>query len=206
MKAMKNEKPKRKSRGDDYVNNKEFSAAVVEYVQTVMTDKNEGREARQIPNYIGECFMKIANGLSRSPNFMNYSYREDMVMDAVENCVKAIMNYDITKPTRTGNPNAFSYFTQISWYAFLRRIAKEKKQADIKQLLIEKGGIGNFAEFDDDDMSGESMMEKVRQKNDSFHQDTSEKETSKKVKTKKPRAEKKALELDDCGPLYDFLD
>jgi len=203
---MKNEKPKRKSRGDDYVNNKEFSAAVVEYVQTVMTDKNEGREARQIPNYIGECFMKIANGLSRSPNFMNYSYREDMVMDAVENCVKAIMNYDITKPTRTGNPNAFSYFTQISWYAFLRRIAKEKKQADIKQLLIEKGSIGNFAEFDDDDMSGESMMEKVRQKNDSFHQDDDKVETSKKTKTKKPRAEKKALELDDCGPLYDFLD
>lgn len=206
MKAMKNEKTKRKSRGDDYVNNKEFSAAVVEYVQAVMDDRQAGKEARQIPNYIGECFMKIANGLSRSPNFMNYSYREDMVMDAVENCVKAITNYDITKPTRTGNPNAFSYFTQISWYAFLRRIAKEKKQADIKQLLIEKGGIGNFAEFDDDDMSGESMMEKVRQKNDSFHHDADKAEEPKKAKAKKPRAEKKALELDDCGPLYDFLD
>ena len=128
MKAMKNEKTKRKSRGDDYVNNKEFSAAVVEYVQAVMDDRQAGKEARQIPNYIGECFMKIANGLSRSPNFMNYSYREDMVMDAVENCVKAITNYDITKPTRTGNPNAFSYFTQISWYAFLRRIAKERSR------------------------------------------------------------------------------
>jgi hypothetical protein len=202
---MKTEKTKRKSRGDDYVNNKEFSAAVVEYVQGVMDDRTNGKEARQIPNYIGECFMKIANGLSRSPNFMNYSYREDMVMDAVENCVKAITNYDITKPTRTGNPNAFSYFTQISWYAFLRRIAKEKKQADIKQLLIEKGGIGNFAEFDDDDMTGESLVEKVRQKNDSFYNEPDAAAAPKK-ETKKPRAEKKALNFEECGPLYDFLD
>jgi hypothetical protein len=202
---MKTEKTKRKSRGDDYVNNKEFSAAVVEYVQEVMDDRAKGKEARQIPNYIGECFMKIANGLSRSPNFMNYSYREDMVMDAVENCVKAITNYDITKPTRTGNPNAFSYFTQISWYAFLRRIAKEKKQADIKQLLIEKGGIGNFAEFDDDDMTGESLVEKVRQKNDNFYNESDADATPKK-EAKKPRAEKKALDFDDCGPLSDFLD
>jgi hypothetical protein len=202
---MKTEKAKRKSRGDDYVNNKDFSAAVVEYVQYANEDKAKGKEARQIPNYIGECFMKIANGLSRSPNFMNYSYREDMVMDAVENCVKAITNYDITKPTRTGNPNAFSYFTQISWFAFLRRIAKEKKQADIKQLLIEKGGIGNFAEFDDDDsMTGESMVEKVRQKNDTFYDDESKNETSKK-ETKKPRAEKKAYSIDESGPLSDFL-
>jgi hypothetical protein len=202
---MKTEKTKRKSRGDDYVNNKEFSAAVVEYVQEVMDDRTNGKEARQIPNYIGECFMKIANGLSRSPNFMNYSYREDMVMDAVENCVKAITNYDITKPTRTGNPNAFSYFTQISWYAFLRRIAKEKKQADIKQLLIEKGGIGNFAEFDDNDMTGESLVEKVRQKNDSFYNETDVDDTPKK-EAKKPRAEKKAPNLEECGPLSDFLD
>jgi len=202
---MKPEKTKRKSRGDDYVNNKEFSAAVVEYVQGVMDDRTNGKEARQIPNYIGECFMKIANGLSRSPNFMNYSYREDMVMDAVENCVKAITNYDITKPTRTGNPNAFSYFTQISWYAFLRRIAKEKKQADIKQLLIEKGGIGNFAEFDDDDIKGESMVEKVRQKNDSFYNESDTDVTPKK-EVKKPRAEKKALDFEECGPLSDFLD
>jgi hypothetical protein len=199
---MKTEKTKRKSRGDDYVNNKDFSAAVVEYVQHATEDKAKGKEARQIPNYIGECFMKIANGLSRSPNFMNYSYREDMVMDAVENCVKAITNYDITKPTRTGNPNAFSYFTQISWFAFLRRIAKEKKQADIKRLLIEKGGIGNFAEFDDDDMTGESMVEKVRQKNDTFYDDSS---GSTEKETKKPRAEKKAYLSDECGPLSDFL-
>jgi len=200
--AMKTEKTKRKSRGDDYVNNKDFSTAVVEYVSAVTEDKASGREPRQITNYIGECFMKIANGLSRSPNFMNYSYREDMVMDAVENCIKAIMNYDINKPTRTGNPNAFSYFTQISWYAFLRRIAKEKKQADIKQLLIEKGGIGNFAEFEDDSDYGESLVEKMRQRNDAFYKESNEvAETS-----EKPRAQKKVKEESQkIGALDSFI-
>jgi len=199
---MKTEKAKRKSRGDDYVNNKDFSAAVVEYVRNVTEDKSLGQEPRQITNYIGECFMKIANGLSRSPNFMNYSYREDMVMDAVENCIKAIMNYDINKPTRTGNPNAFSYFTQISWYAFLRRIAKEKKQADIKQLLIEKGGIGNFAEFEDDSDYGESLVEKMRQRNDAMYDERNETvETS-----AKPSAKKKVKEESKkIGALDSFI-
>ena len=53
-------------------------------------------------------------------------------MDAVENCLKAIYNYNLEHATRTGKPNAFAYFTQIIWYAFLRRIQKEKKQTYIK--------------------------------------------------------------------------
>jgi len=65
-------------------------------------------------------------------------------MDAVENCLKAIENYNLEAATRTGRPNAFAYFTQISWYAFLRRIAKEKKQQDIKMKYINQSGIENF--------------------------------------------------------------
>lgn len=196
---MNPEKTKRRSRGDDYVNNKEFSAAVIEYVRGVNLDKLEGREPKIITNYIGECFLKIANGLSRSGNFINYSYREDMVMDAVENCVQRIMNYDINKPTRTGAPNAFSYFTQISWYAFLRRIAKEKKQDDIRHLLIEKGGIGNFALFDDDDMSGEGVVEKMRQRNDAFYKecDAEEKATPHRAQKKVSSSKKEPGALDN---------
>ena len=67
-----------------------------------------------------------------------------MVMDAVENCLKAIENYNLEAATRTGRPNAFAYFTQISWYAFLRRIQKEKKQQDIKMKYINQSGIENF--------------------------------------------------------------
>jgi hypothetical protein len=77
-----------------------------------------------------------------------------MVMDAVENCLKAIENYNIEAATRSGKPNAFAYFTQISWYAFLRRIQKEKKQQDIKMKFISEADV---SEFLDDDGSGESF-------------------------------------------------
>jgi hypothetical protein len=137
MKKKAREKP-------HYVNNKEFSGAVVAYVESV----NEARENKidepRITEYIGSCFLKIAEGLSHKPNFSGYTYREEMVMDAVENCIKAIMNYDVKKATRTGLPNAFAYFTQITYYAFLRRIAKEKKHQDIKELYMEHSGAEGF--------------------------------------------------------------
>ena len=88
--------------------------------------------------------MRIAEGLSHKANFVGYTYREEMVMDGVENCLKAVLNYDIDAATRTGNPNAFAYFTQIIWYAFLRRIAKEKRQQEVKFKFLAESGIDEF--------------------------------------------------------------
>lgn len=144
-----------KREAEHYVNNKDFSNAVMEYAKSVKllrsqpkykdyTEKELKKVGDQIPRYIGECFLKIANGLSNKYNFVGYTYKEEMVMDAVENCVKAIMNYNIDAATRSGTPNAFAYFTQISYFAFLRRISKEKKQQDIKMRFIEHSGIENF--------------------------------------------------------------
>ena len=120
-------KPKEKPH---YVSNRDFSNAVVAYCTDVKESKESGIERPIVTNYIATCFLKIAEGLSHKGNFVRYTYREEMVMDAVENCLKAIENYDIEAATRSGKPNAFAYFTQISWYAFLRRIQKEKKQQD----------------------------------------------------------------------------
>jgi hypothetical protein len=127
-----------------YVNNKEFSLAVVEYVKSANEAKEKDLEVPKVTNYVATCFMKISEGLSHRPNFVRYTYREEMVMDAVENCLKAVLNYNIEAATRTGKPNAFAYFTQISWYAFLRRIAKEKRQQDIKMKYIAEADISNF--------------------------------------------------------------
>lgn len=127
-----------------YVNNKEFSQAVVDYCERVAWCKKKGDKTPIVPNYIAECFLKIAEGLSHKSNFVRYTYREEMVMDAVENCLKAIENYNVETATRTGNPNAFAYFTQISWYAFLRRIQREKKQQDIKLKYISEAGVEAF--------------------------------------------------------------
>ena len=141
-KAKKTTRRTRES--EHYVNNKEFSQAVVDYVNSVKEAESQGKSAPKIPEYIGRCFLRIAEGLSHKPNFIRYTYREEMVMDAVENCVKAIGNYNIKAATRTGSPNAFAYFTQISYYAFIRRITKEKKQQDIKLRYIEQAGIHDF--------------------------------------------------------------
>jgi hypothetical protein len=84
-----------------------------------------------------------------------------MVMDGVENCLRAINNYKIDTATRTGNPNAFSYFTQICFFAFIRRITKEKKQQEIKFRFIEKMGIEDFAAMGMDDAGAQQTMEYV---------------------------------------------
>ena len=140
-------KPKEKPH---YVNNRQFSVAVVDYCTTVKVAKEGGRPNPVVTDYIASCFLKIAEGLSHKANFVRYTYREEMVMEAVENCLKAIENYDIEAATRSGKPNAFAYFTQISWYAFIRRIQKEKKQQDIKLKYISEADVSEFLSDDDD--------------------------------------------------------
>jgi hypothetical protein len=135
-----------------YVNNKDFSQAVVDYCKEVQAAKQNGNNPPIIPDYIAQCFLRIAEGLSHKANFVRYTYREEMVMDAVENCLKAIDNFNVETKTRTGLPNAFSYFTQISWYAFLRRIQKEKKQQDIKMKYMTESTIGDFIQEGADGM------------------------------------------------------
>lgn len=139
-----------------YVNNSDFSTAVVEYVEKVDAARKNETNIPKVPDYIAQCFLKIAEGLSHKANFIRYTYREEMVMDAVENCLKAIGNYNLEAATRTGKPNAFAYFTQITWYAFLRRITKEKKQQDIKLKYLTKSGIESFIDVGDE-AAGESV-------------------------------------------------
>tara|TARA_B110000444_G_scaffold226271_1_gene230674 strand:- start:429 stop:1019 length:591 start_codon:yes stop_codon:yes gene_type:complete len=142
-----------------YVNNAEFSQAVVDYVETVQVAKKAEVKLPVVPDYIATCFLRISEGLSHKSNFIRYTYREEMVMDAVENCLKAIENYNIEAATRTGKPNAFSYFTQISWYAFLRRIAKEKKQQDIKFKYLSQSGIEAFLDTSGDNASANLVQQ-----------------------------------------------
>ena len=141
-----------------YVNNNDFSTAVVTYVEKVEKAKEEKSPVPKVPDYIATCFLRIAEGLSHKANFIRYTYREEMVMDAVENCLKAIGNYNLEAATRTGKPNAFAYFTQITWYAFLRRITKEKKQQEIKLKYLTKAGIENFV---DNELEGGGVGEQV---------------------------------------------
>ena len=178
-----------------YINNKEFSLAVVDYVKSANLAKEKDKQIPKVTNYIAECFLKIAEGLSHRPNFVRYTYREEMVMDGVENCLRAINNYKIETATRTGKPNAFSYFTQIVYFAFIRRITKEKKQQDIKMRFIEKMGIEDFTAMGMDETGAAETMQYVdtlRQRISTvLTKDTAIKEFAKKEKV----AEKKKLEM-----------
>ena len=127
-----------------YVNNKEFTQAVVDYAKEAQEAKAAGKPAPMVTDYLADCLLKMNEGLSHKSNFVRYTYREEMVMDGVENCLKALANFDGTATTRGGNPNAFGYFTQISWFAFLRRIAKEKKQQDVKMKFIAESNLDEF--------------------------------------------------------------
>ena len=177
-----------------YVNNKEFSQSVVDYVTSVNEARQNMKEEPRITEYIGSCFLKIAEGLSHKPNFVGYTYREEMVMDAVENCLRAIGNYNIEAATRTGKPNAFSYFTQICYFAFIRRITKEKKQQDIKFRFIEKMGIEDFVQMGMDNEGAEQTMAYVDTLRSRISQ-VKAKDTAIKKFAKEEKAKKEKLEL-----------
>jgi hypothetical protein len=130
-----------------YINNADFLKALVDYKEACKQAKKEKKPKPAIPNYIGECFMKIAEGLSHKPNFINYTYRDEMMSDGIENCLQYFDNFD---PAKSKNP--FAYFTQIIYFAFLRRIGKEKKQTYVKYKATEQMGILDemeMMEFDD---------------------------------------------------------
>jgi len=177
-----------------YVNNRDFSEAVYNYAVEAQKCKLNEEQVPTVTNYIAECFIKIAEGLSHRPNFVRYTYREEMVMDAVENCLRAIGNYNIEAATRTGKPNAFSYFTQICYFAFIRRITKEKKQQDIKFRFIEKMGIEDFVQMGMDNEGAEQTMAYVDTLRSRISQ-VKAKDTAIKKFAKEEKAKKEKLEL-----------
>ena len=138
---MSEKKPKH------YVNNADFLQALIDYKKKCDEAEQAKRPEPQIPNYIGECFLKIAEHLSRKPNFISYSFRDEMIADGIENCLMYFRNFN---PDKSKNP--FAYFTQIIYYAFLRRIMKEKKQLYVKYKATEQFGIlDEYEMFEDSD-------------------------------------------------------
>tara|TARA_B110000967_G_scaffold87644_1_gene90256 strand:+ start:56 stop:634 length:579 start_codon:yes stop_codon:yes gene_type:complete len=150
----------------NYVNNPEFLAAIIAYKKICVEAEDCGDSKPQIPDYIGECIYQISNRLASKPNFSGYSYKDEMISDGLENAIQAIGNFN---PEKSSNP--FAYFTQIIWYAFLRRIDKEKKQLYIKHKVTENSVMsGTAVEGTDDegsptyiDLDNEYMTNFVRQ-------------------------------------------
>ena len=186
-----------------YVNNKEFLTAMIEWNNRCKEAKEKGKKPPPITNYIGDCFLKIANRLSYRPNFINYTYREEMISDGIENCLQYVHNFN---PEKSDNP--FAYFTQIIYYAFVRRIQKEKKQTTIKHKLIQEANYDDMALQPGDDRDFKNQFTEFLQKNlpmeDTIGQGTTgqttpavQKRTSKVTKPKLKRVRKAKIDLED---------
>lgn len=168
-----------------YVNNADFLAALIEHKNKVNEAQEKGLPKPIIPNYVGDCILKIANHLSYKPNFINYSYRDDMVLDGIENCIQYLDNFN---PDKSSNP--FAYFTQIIYYAFLRRIAKEKKQSYIKGKLIQDMPFEMFELQEQDEGTGYHNAYLEFMQNNQTFDDTY-------MDRKKEKKKKKHVNLDD---------
>ena len=174
-----------KKKTEHYVDNKVFNEEMKKYRKKVLSARKRNRKDPPINDYIGECFLKIANHLSYRPNFINYTYKEDMISDGIENCLTYVANFD---PEKSKNP--FSYFTQIIYYAFLRRIEKEKKQNYIKYKMLEQMDdkiIQSWYKknyFEDNQSSVHDMLNKHFQLNDQDIKKFGPKKKKKKTKKK----------------------
>jgi hypothetical protein len=162
-----------------YVDNKRFYAAIKEYFEKCNLAEAEGKPLPIIPNYIGECFTKIAHKFSTNYRYIGYSYRDEMIDDGIETCIKYIRSFN---PEKFNNP--FAYFTQTIKNAFWHRIKVERKEQYIKlksmsnMLLTHSGYCG----IDGDDFGVTPEMY------DNMHQYISEYEHGIEEKKKKAKA------------------
>jgi len=117
----------KKPRGKEkihYVNSREFEEEIRVFYKTDF-----------ISIKLGESINKIAHGLSYAPNFINYSYKDDMIGDAIVKMVAALKN---KKFKLDSGFSPFSYFTTIAFHAFINRIKKEKKHHETVNSYREK--------------------------------------------------------------------
>jgi len=150
-----------------YVDNKKFYQALLEYKQQCNEAKSQGLLTPQVSEYIGECFLKIATHLSYKANFINYTFKDDMISDGIENCLTAVEKFD---PERSTNP--FAYYTQIVFFAFVRRIQKEKKQQVTKYKMLEQVDIDQIvAHAEDNQEIVNHLMELARKQLDTVDPD-----------------------------------
>jgi hypothetical protein len=172
-----------------YVDNAEFLQAIKNYRAICAECRAENKPIPKIPDYMATCLMLIAKNLANKPNFYAYTFKDEMIGDAIENCIMYFHNFD---PDKSSNP--FAYFTQIIYYAFLRRIQKEKKQLYVKYKSYEQFGVLDDNEKSDLEENGMVSTQFEMYENISEFIDNYE-ETNRKNKMKSSKAKKTKLEL-----------
>ena len=199
-------KPVDKDNPNHYINNKEFLKALVEYQALIVEYDLAGKPKPYVTEYIAMCFLQIAQRLSYRPNFINYTYKDDMISDGLENCLAYMHNFD---PEKSKNP--FAYFTQIIYYAFLRRIQKEKKQQYIKyKYFDQKAGFEQMDELQEHDKESFDFINErgsidFHTHIKEFIDEMEKKEIEKKTKRELKKAKKAKPKVDSANNLEFFM-
>jgi hypothetical protein len=174
---IKEEPVKRPKIKSHYIDNKKFYEEMVKWKEQVKEAREVGDTIPPVSEYIGRCFLEIAENLSKKPNFMNYPFKDEMVGDGIENSLMYCENFD---PSKSNNP--FSYFTQIIYFAFLRRIQKEKKQNYIKYKFLESmDHDGDFTQY----LKAMGISEEEQENYKKQDEEKTEKKRKKRKKKKK---------------------
>lgn len=171
------------SEPNHYVDNALLYETFVDWYAAIEAAESEGREPPEMPAYVTEAILAIPRRLATKGNFSGYSYKEDMIADAIENSIRYVRNFN---PAKSKNP--FSYFTQISYYAFLRRIGLEKKQAYIKHKTILNSDIYNSSTIDAHDADGEFEIPALAQLQQNLNPDLEALFERKRLKAVKQRS------------------
>lgn len=139
---------KNKNNKKHYVSNVEFFKEMIQFKADCAAAEAIDEPIPRIPECLGKKILAIATRLAYNPNFIRFpSIRDEMIGDAIENCIMYIRNFNEEK-----SKNPFAYFTQITFYAYIRRIQKEKKQFLTKAKYVQSIGIDpdiNMAELQD---------------------------------------------------------
>jgi DNA-directed RNA polymerase specialized sigma24 family protein len=152
-----------KKKKNHYVDNERFLNEIVEYKKRIAEAKEQGLEKPRVSEYIGKCIYLIAENLSHKPRFMNYSFRDELVSDAIENC---FLYFDNFNPDKGSNP--FAYFTQIIYYAFHRRISKEEKNRYIiykkfQESVLDTSDAALMIDSDDNHLISSTMYDNLNE-------------------------------------------
>ena len=170
-----------KKKKTHYVDNQKFLSEIIVYKEKVQHAKENNLEKPRLSEYIGKCIYLIAENLSHKPRFMNYSFREELVSDAIENCFLYFDNFD---PKKSQNP--FAYFTQIIYYAFHRRISKEEKNRYImykkfQESILDTADAALIVDGDDNHLISSTMYDNLNEFIKKFETREAEKKEKRKL-------------------------
>lgn len=164
-----------------YVDNKKFYEEILIHKQKVKEAREKGLQDPKLSNYIGECIYKIANKLSNKPCFINYSFRDEMISDGIENCILYFNDYN---PELGKNP--FAYFTQVIYFAFLRRINKEEKNRYIiyknfQETIINNGHASLLTDGDNNHLLSTNIYDNINEFMDRYEKKEEVKKEKRKI-------------------------